>query len=527
MANANENPELENGFCTEGTVIDIPESLRLLGVTPENPTIHGHVINKLFKMIFENLNHQKKKAISFWESDEYYEATANNIDICRRNNKIYFCKQTHNDTGNAPKDPATNPDYWTVLYDLDKPLFDEFAKYALKNGSASNLFKVKDAENDDEAVSLSQMNTALENVETSVSIFEKPNKNSVLFTKDSPSSIVIPAGLIVKVGDVVVKREADFNLSLETGLDTGLKVAGKDYYVYARQDGTFVLSANATAPQGYTTATTRKIGGFHYGLTGESEVLPSNALKTEADMVKNRGIKAYSMWDLTWKPANKRPEGKVLVNELFWRDIYPADEDYAIRGYSSCFALDGTTPAKLAGGAESYGRKFPKVPLSKGGNGTINYGSLTWYEANEIVSEVGMRMISYDEFSNSSYGVVEQKSLQELGYTTGTGVIQHYPELESKWGVEMAVGVQYYWGGQILNGYGSTDFEHRSDLTDGRGQIYATSNSPVATRLGGYELGTSTTALSGSRTLVLSSYVWRPLWNVGFVAVCDHLNLDK
>lgn len=163
MANANENPELEVGFCINGTVIDIPESLRLLGVTPENPTIHGHVINKLFKMIFENLNHQKKKAISFWEPDEYYIATANNIDICRRNNKIYFCKQTHNDTGDAPKDPATNPDYWTILYDLDKPLFDEFAKYALKNGSSINLFKVKNAVADDEAVAKKQMEDFINN----------------------------------------------------------------------------------------------------------------------------------------------------------------------------------------------------------------------------------------------------------------------------------------------------------------------------------------------------------------------------
>lgn len=126
MANGNENPELEFGFCIDGTTINIPESLRLLGVTPENPTIHGHVINKLFKMIFENLNHQKKKSISFWEPDEYYIATTNNIDICRRNNKIYFCKQTHNDTGTTPKDPATNPDYWTVLYDLNKPIYDNF-----------------------------------------------------------------------------------------------------------------------------------------------------------------------------------------------------------------------------------------------------------------------------------------------------------------------------------------------------------------------------------------------------------------
>lgn len=137
MANANENPELEVGFCTEGTAIDIPESLRLLGVTPENPTIHGHVINKLFKMIFENLNHQKKKAISFWEPDEYYIATANNIDICRRNNKIYFCKQTHNDTGTAPKDPATNPDYWTVLYDLDNPASEKHFVYVSRNSNLS------------------------------------------------------------------------------------------------------------------------------------------------------------------------------------------------------------------------------------------------------------------------------------------------------------------------------------------------------------------------------------------------------
>ncbi len=526
MANANENPKLEVGFCTDGTTIDIPESLRLLGVTPENPTIHGHVINKLFKMIFENLNHQKKKAISFWEPDEYYIATENNIDICRRNNKIYFCKQTHNDTGTTPKDPATNPDYWTVLYDLDKPLFDEFNKYALKNGNASNLFKVKDAEDDDEAVSLSQMNSALQNVESSVNIFEKPNKNSVLFIKDSPSSIVIPSGLIVKVGDVVVKREADFNLSLETGLDTGSKVAGKDYYVYARQDGTFILSANNIAPLGYTTATTRKIGGFHYGLTGETEVLPVNALRTEADMIANRGIKAYSMWDLTWKPASIRPEGKVLVNNLFWRDIYPADEDYGIRGYSSCFALDGVTPAKLAGGGETKGRKFPKIPLSKGGNGTLNYGSLTWYEANEIISEVGMRMISYDEFSNSSYGVVEQKSLSELGYTTGTGVIQHYPELESKWGVEMAVGVQWTWTKELMNGYGSSDFANRSGLTDGRGYIYATSNSPVAGIAGGQEEHNSAIPV-GSRALYLYGFVWYTLWSFGFVAVCDHMNLDK
>ena len=115
----NTNPLLEDGFCTTGTKNDIPETLRLLGLTPENPILDGRVVNKIFNMIFENLNHQKKKGFAFWQTDSYYEATENNIDICRRNNQIYFCIQTHNETGEEPKAPETNPDYWTLLLDLD------------------------------------------------------------------------------------------------------------------------------------------------------------------------------------------------------------------------------------------------------------------------------------------------------------------------------------------------------------------------------------------------------------------------
>lgn len=352
-----------------------------------------------------------------------------------------------------------------------------------------------------------------------IDVFSKPSYG-VLFIKTAPAAIKIPTGFTVAVNNKLIILSSDYSLSLNSNLDTGTKIPGKDYYVYVTAAGSFYLSLDGTK------TIDKLIGGFHYGLTGETETRPAAALKTEADMVANRGIKAYSMWDLTWKPANKRPEGKVLVNNLFWRDIYPADENYALRGYSSCFALDGVTTAKLAGGAETNGRKFPKVPLSKGGNGIINYGSLTWYEANEIISEIGMRMISYDEFSNSSYGVVEQKSLGELGYTKGTGVIQHYPELESKWGIEMAVGVQWSWTKELMNGYGSTDFLERTGLTDARGYLYVTSNSPVAALAGGQEEHTSTAPV-GSRALTLDNYVWRSVWYNGFVAVCDHVNLDK
>jgi len=166
---ANTNPELIDFFCSEGQKEAISNTLKLAGWSPENPTIGGETLNKIFNQIFENLNHQKKKGFSFWESDAYYEATANNIDICRRNNKIYFCKQTHNDTGDAPKDPATNPDYWTVLFDFDKPLESTYAlinhnhdtTYAKLGGVNTQEFLVKAGTNAKSAVNKEQMETAI------------------------------------------------------------------------------------------------------------------------------------------------------------------------------------------------------------------------------------------------------------------------------------------------------------------------------------------------------------------------------
>lgn len=408
----------------------------------------------------------------------------------------------------------------TVVLATRKFVQSELLKYALVNGDENKKFKVAPATQNNEAITFGQFKDEINNVSSNLCIKPLSRHNKPLFTKVNPHSISIPAGFKVAVNNKIISLSEDYVLSLNSNLDEGTKIAGKDYYVYARENGTFYISANNSI------ATDKLVGGFHYGLTPENEVRPTNALKTEDDMVMSRGIKGYSLWDLSWKPKNKRPEGKVLVNNIFWRDIYPADEDYALRGYSSCFALDGATSAKIAGGAETNGRKFPKIPLTKGGNGTLNYGSLTWYEANEIINEVGSRMISYDEFSNSSYGVVEQKSLKELGYPLGTGIIKHYRELESKWGVEMAVGCQWTWTKELMNGYGTTDFAHRLGLTDNRGYLYATSNSPVAGLCGGQEEHDSTTPV-GSRAFLLNYYVWHSYWSNGFVAVCDHVNLDK
>lgn len=481
---ANTNPNIIDGYCTTGTTEAISESLQLLGNTPENPTINGYVLNNIFKMIFENINHQKKKGFSFWESDKSYEATINNIDICRQNNKIYFCKQTHT----TPKSPSTNPDYWTVLYDLDKPLESTYAlinhnhdlTYAKLGGLSSQVFKVKAAIADLDAVNKKQMETYLSTFLISIK----------LPTKISPSSINVNGTILTLVDGV----------------------PGNNYYF------------SRTAIQAVRDSQT--IGGFHYGLTPENELLSSYGAssptsKTQSDIDDIKGINKYSIWTLWHQPENGIPEGKALIQGTFWRDIYPADENYAIRGYSSCFDLDGVTPAKIAGGAETYGRKFPKIPLLKGGNSALSYGKLTQFNATEIVASCGMELISYAEFQESSFGVVEEKSANQLGYTTN-GIISHIPELTSKYGIEMAAGVQWFWTKELLNGYGSTDFANRVGLTDTRGYIYATSNSPVAMIVGGQEQHT-TTLPCGSRALHLYHSVWVSLWPLGFVGVCRNM----
>jgi len=267
------------------------------------------------------------------------------------------------------------------------------------------------------------------------------------------------------------------------------------------------------------------IGGFHYSLTPVNELLSkyvatSPTSKNQNDIDNIKGINKYSIWTLNELPENGIPEGKSKINGVFWRDIYPADEDYAIRGYASPYALDGS-PAKIAAGSATNGRKIPKIPLSKGGNGIINYGKLTQFNATEIVASCGMELPSYAEFQESSYGVVEQKSANELGYVTN-GIITHIPELTSKYGIEMATSTQWYWSKDLFNGYGNSDFAERIGLTDNRGYMYAPSNTPVSMLLGGQEQHASTDPC-GSRALHLGNYVWSSVWNVGFFGVCRNM----
>ncbi len=335
--------------------------------------------------------------------------------------------------------------------------------------------------------------------------FDKPSKGP-LFIKVSPSSIKIPAGLKLTVGAESFKVVSDYTLTLASNLLVPeTKTAGTDYYVYAKSDATFYISSNENI------TTDRQIGGSHYGLVGETEAATGN--KTEADMVKIRGINAYSFWDLKYRPTAS-PKGMVNIGKK-WYDIYLLNSEHITNGTSKAGAT-------IAAGATTNGRAIPKIPLEYGGNGTITYGKFTWFQACEIAKAHNKQLISYAEFPTIAYGVTEGVSSSTNGYETVAGKIEHYPHLTSKYGIEQAAGVEWIWGSDLANGYGTTDFAWK-DNTDGRGQIYSTSNSPTAVILGGDRVSG---VFAGSRASGWHTDVWNSVWAIGCRFACDHLELE-
>ena len=313
---------------------------------------------------------------------------------------------------------------------------------------------------------------------------------------------------IKTIGGVSLLGSGDVFISLPT------KVA----YNQISVDGTTLTLTSPTAGTDYyfsktaitTSIQSDTIGGFHYGLTPSGETPTGN--KTSADITAIAGINAYSIWT-NWHRPNCDPRGMVKVGDI-WVDIYLADSRYGIRKYSAPTSITGY---KIAGGATNYGREIPLIPTEFGGNGSSNYGKLTWFQVNEIAKAAGKRSLRYSEFPSAMYGVLEQTDASS--YDGGGGNIFHIAQLTSKFGIEQATGTQWVWGDDV-QGIGGDGW--KTGLTDSRGGIYAYTNQPTAVILGGYRGEGSNV---GSRCSVWNSSVWYSHWSFGCRFACDHLKL--
>lgn len=144
---------------------EILNNLKEQGWTPANPKVAGSQLNTLFFQIFAALNFQKEYGFSYYDENDTHKVG----HFKRHLNKIYFCKKD-NDSLNK-QTPVDNTEYWVMFIDLDNPPalgnHNHDTTYAKLAGKNTQAFKVKDAENDDEAVSKKQMETAFENLDIS------------------------------------------------------------------------------------------------------------------------------------------------------------------------------------------------------------------------------------------------------------------------------------------------------------------------------------------------------------------------
>ncbi len=326
------------------------------------------------------------------------------------------------------------------------------------------------------------------------SYFSKADYSSVVFTRTGNAAISLKAGTEVSVAGIILRY------LMATPVTMPALTAGTDYAVYVCSDGSLRADVNFSAPTGYTTANSRRIGGFHYAAGGNATAQAGGDTTAQ--------INPYSLWDIKWRPACPDPRGMTLVAGRFWADIYLTGTDVDANGSSryGVTIADGSSPAK--------------IPALFGGNGSTAYGSFTWWQAGEVLSAVGKELLSYGDFAAAAYGVSEGVSRGNDPVTTGfattnAGSSNADQKFTSKWGIIQAAGCIWVWGRDISGSAGSNAWQ---DVTGGRGQLYGTS---IAAIFGGYWTGG---AFCGSRASYWGHVPWVSYADIAARGRCDHLS---
>ena len=137
----------------------------------------------------------------------------------------------------------------------------------------------------------------------------------------SQTAITIKEGTHVKIingsRQTMLRWDADTTIVVADYLDAGAIEAGKDYYVYACEDGSVVVSLNSTFPAGYSADNSRKIGGFHTLCCAVGVIVdhPLSGFATGA-------ILPLSVWCLNWRSRGQQEGHRYDEAAKIWKGIY-------------------------------------------------------------------------------------------------------------------------------------------------------------------------------------------------------------
>lgn len=315
-------------------------------------------------------------------------------------------------------------------------------------------------------------------------LFKKADSTIVAFSKTGAFTASTSQQLRIEINGTVQVIAASTAITMP-----GSPVAGTDYAIWAKPDGSLEATTNFNSPP---VANSRKIGGFHYA--------PGSNATAQAGGNTTPQINEYSFWDLKFRPVATDPRGMTLIAGGYWMDIYLTGVDAITNGSSkyNVVMADGSSP--------------PKVPTMFGGSGSSTYGSYTWFQAMELATAFGKRCPSQQEFMSAAYGTTENSSLGSD--PTNTVLNAAYT---SKWGVIQATGVLWVWGDDRGGAYNTGGWNNN---TGGRGQEY---NAPNAVDFGGDWGGG---VVSGSRSSGWGVAASASNGGIGSRFVCDHLQLD-
>lgn len=344
-------------------------------------------------------------------------------------------------------------------------------------------------------------------------VFAKTDGSSPAFVKTGAADLAVKAGTAASVAGRVRTFDAQTAVTMPT------LTPGTDYAVYLCADGTLRADASTTAPAGYTTANSRKLGGFHCGLVPAGETLAGGQFNTtgsvttggmvwtQADVDALAGINAYSVWDLAWRPACD-PRGMACVAGSFWADIYLCNT-----------GVDANGTSRFSQPIAS-GSVLPRVPAKFGGNGVLTYANCNWWTACELAAAAGKSLFAEAEFAQAAFGVTEAIALGGAASTPPATVRE--PKFTSKWGLEQASGHVWVWGLDSNMNYDTSTMGWVNN-TSGRGQIFRQGAIGIVRVLLGGARGSG--SLCGSRASDWSFAPWYSSWFVGLRARCDHLAL--
>lgn len=336
----------------------------------------------------------------------------------------------------------------------------------------------------------------------------KTDPEAPCLIKTSATTLAIKAGSHVKIGVGYVSLVAQTTVTMPAVL-----TPGEDYAVFVHPDGAASAVADPFfAPAAAPVLGALKIGGFHYGLVAPGTTPASGGFATtgftnsggnypwtQARVDRIAGINEFSIWDLTHRSKGEQHGFAFDPARKVWAAIYFCSPDHITNGISRY-----NTPV-------ASGTVLPKIPVGDDycGDGVMTYGRFTAYEAVEILSSHGCRLITEDEFISVAFGVTEKQSLG--GAASTIPATKREPGYTSRIGLEQATGHIWTIGGPLTSVGGSA-----WAADPGRGSLYGTSGLPL---FGGNR---ADAASSGSRASYWSGVFWDSHWTIGLRAACDH-----